>query len=426
MFIYFILVIFTLQSMRLKQVVYFICISSYFFNEMANRMFNRIIGQSIIGVLGLVIALVGCKREEDLTVEPNITIMRNVVKLDKTEQEINSFKDLLSTLSDDSFAIVREAVAQNLLTDSVVLAKLAKDTVPEIRLSVVLNPATPKTIIESLINDTDDYTRRIAQRYLQQGYLDFIYNQDQGNNSIKESVISNYYSLQRITEQLMDGMDLKLACYMFVTNMHFSDDVIQSNIHNKDFIIRMALAKSPHTPIKYLKKLSRDYDSRVREAIAYNIATPTRILEQIALDEVDIVKYYVATNSNTNMQTLNKLANDSSILVRSGVAENINTPVETLRVLSEYPHRVDFFSKDWDTTDGVKIAHKVAANPNTPKDIRDEYAKSRSVNIRGGLAINPNTDISLLKKLALDEFSHVRKNVAKNQFGSPYECNTLY
>lgn len=389
-------------------------------------MFNKIIGKSVIGVLGLFMVLTSCNQDEKIEVEPDIQIMRNVVTLEKSEEEIIIFKEILNTLSNDTFSIVREAVAQNMQTDSIVLAKLATDSVPEIRLSVILNPATPKAIIKSLTNDPDDYTRHIAQRYLQDGYFDFIYGTKQGENSIKESVIANYYSLLRINERLMDGMDLKLACYMFVTNMQFSHKVIKSNIHSKDFIIRIALAKSPYTPIKYLKKLSRDHDSRVREAIAYNIATPSSILEQIALDSDDVVKYYVATNSNTEIETLERLANDSSILVRSGVAENINTPEETLRLLAQYPQKVDFFSKDWDTTDGVKIAHKLAANPKTPLDVLQEYAHSRSVNIRGGLAMNPTTNIKLLKKLANDEFSHVRRNVAKNYFGKPYECNDLY
>ncbi len=343
-------------------------------------------------------------------------------RIERSIQDKKAFKRILHNLTSDNNPYVREVVAQNVLTTKEDLLTLSKDQFKDCRLSVLLNPATPSDIINTLTLDSDNYISYVAAMYVKKDkMLNFIKGTPLEHNQMKKKIIDNYYMLVKIKNRIMGGVDLKIACHMFLPNTKIPNSLLDKYINSSDVIMRLSIAKSAYTPLKYLRKLSTDDDVRVRESVAMNDSCTTELLHMLSEDINPHVRYYVSTNPNTAVETLEVLADDNVNFVQGGVAENHNTPPHVLRYLFTHFNKINFLDIEIDTTNGVKIAENIAANPNTPQDILDSLFLEKSPNIRAGLARNPKTSVEILSKLSKDFFAIVRGSVASNMLGETYK-----
>lgn len=122
-------------------------------------------------------------------------------------------------------------------------------------------------------------------------------------------------------------------------------------------------------------------------------------LEQYAEDESTDVRAAVARNPNTPAAVLERLAQDRDRGIRTAVAGNSQTPPETLRRLAEWA--------PW----------SVASNPATPSDLLAQLATrvSQSEYTLGQILAHPNVPVSVLEDCSLDPRWRVRLAVAQSR-----------
>ena len=225
----------------------------------------------------------------------------------------------------------------------------------------------------------------------------------------------------------------------------------------------LSVAEHPNTPQELLLKFSKSHDEKLRKAVAGNPSTPPSILEKLAYDKFDDVRFRVAYNSNTPINILfQELARDAKVNVdiasqlvsRYGYdpreefilnifAEESTSSLEVIleRLLKDAGiHAHLFLAKRFDLPSHLlerladlyenniiqvepkrnsiantvlKVRQAIALNPNTPVRCLEKLAKSQKGRIRRAVAGNPNITISILELLAKDKEYTVRKAVAK-------------
>ena len=183
-------------------------------------------------------------------------------------------------------------------------------------------------------------------------------------------------------------------------NNNASPEMIEELAKDKDWVVRIAVARNPNTPADILRKLAGDGDRFVKNAVLKNPTTPAEVLKKLVEDEDEDVRIEVAKNPNTPVDILMTLARDGDWEVRSAVLKNPITPAEVLKKLVE--------DENWE----VRFA--VASNPRTPVDILTKLAEDEGAGVRRGVAENHNTPVDILRKLADDEYWDVRCAVAEN------------
>ena len=160
-----------------------------------------------------------------------------------------------------------------------------------------------------------------------------------------------------------------------------------------------------------------------------NSSTSPKELEKLAQDESEWVRRNVAVNEKTPVSVLEKLAEDKDESVRSSVAENTNTPASVLEKLVDdfikagnlnfaktgYRRRLEHVSSGKELN---CVVDNVALNVNTPVPLLEKLAEDKDSFVRVCVAKNPNTPAPTLEKLVKDKDEYVRK-FAKNNPNFP-------
>jgi hypothetical protein len=238
-----------------------------------------------------------------------------------------------------------------------------------------MNPMTPGHVFDKLqqskhIEVVSDFTHR--QKNLDFGESEAIFHKE----------VQNRVGALTISEatEAWTKKDIGLAQY------HLLSALVQQAIAGADFL---PILSTGNIPKATLDALSKSHDEKILEAVAQNPNTSPSALgfigcnskEWLALDSI-------ARNPNTPGPVLLELAK-YSLHFKGEVAGNPG--------LSAPEH--ELFANDAD----VRCSY--ASNPILSPDQLEELAKSQDPWICFGVAENPNSNISTLKKLAKDKSS---------------------
>ena len=184
-----------------------------------------------------------------------------------------------------------------------------------------------------------------------------------------------------------------------------------------DANINESVAKHPNTPVEVLAMLAESEEIDTRIAVATNLSTTAEILHTLAKRSFDRVAKFIAKNPNTAVETLEIFARRSSSSLRAAVASNPNTPIEILLDLINC--NSPYISKE-------QVMYGAVLNPNMPKDVLADLAKSRNIEIRRLVAVNPNTDADTLLSLYRDREKIVQEAVYERIGGSGFDSYVNY
>jgi hypothetical protein len=274
--------------------------------------------------------------------------------------------------SEDAF--VRRIVAAIPQTDSLLLARLAKDPDSDVRQTVAKRRQQPEELLEVLARDGSlDVRRSVAKR------------------------------------------------------RQISIDLLRFLAKDPAPEVRCAVARNEAAPVEVLSQLRRDGDPRVREAAILLRTVPLRELRRLARDPADEVRNEVAGNRSTPVDVLEFLAKDRSSRVRRAVASNAATPIPTLLILARdgsaevrravASHKAtpgDVLSKLSGDSDG-KVRERVARRKDVAPDVLDGMKTDPVARVRFELAGNWATPSRALQRLAKDVDQRVRRQVARNR-----------
>ena len=160
------------------------------------------------------------------------------------------------------------------------------------------------------------------------------------------------------------------------------------------------ILKDSNISLEVLNKLVDDKNYKIKIFLAKNPNLPKEILYKLANDENYIIRAAVATNSNLPIEILNKLVTDKNIAVLYTLAQNLNTPPIILAKLAEINDQY--------------LQERIAIHKNTPVEILYKLSHKKSQLIRSFVVSNPNTPIEILIKLASDKSYQVRLSIAQN------------
>ena len=196
--------------------------------------------------------------------------------------------DILLRLASDSVPYVRSGVAMTLSFDplgsgesqsiiEMIAQKLATDTVPLVRFSLVENQKLPPTVFDALAHDPD-----------------FI---------IRQRLDLNLYATQSALAIL-------------------AQDSVQA--------VQVEALRHRNMPLVWLEKLSEDVSSQIRMAACQNINTPVAVLSRLSSDQDPMVRRAVADHVNTPLEILEKMARDNDMAVVVAVANHPKADRELL------------------------------------------------------------------------------------------------
>jgi hypothetical protein len=310
------------------------------------------------------------------------------------------------------------------------------------RRALANNPATPIALLENLAND-DEYIVRL----------------DLGKNistppSILSGLVPGCVALVSTQPRLVPFVSSK--GYLNLSKNPASPiDLLKGLSIHQDYAIRAGVARNFSTPAHILEGLAADPHADVRMGTAnHPFATPS-LLEFLASDECDDIQLSVARHRLTPSTTLLNLAyRNEKFRVQSlsmsrryslaiAVASNPGSPTEALEILSSVAEEFSTFGKDLIAAVSanpsspfpllIKISKKysdnviqeaIAANASLPDDLIEEFALSKSVEVRRAVALNPKTDQVVLRSL-MDDPNKLVKAIVMCRIGGEDLANFI-
>lgn len=206
--------------------------------------------------------------------------------------------DIQLHLAEDKEALVRSGVALSLEYDPLasdlqrtlktrLALKLATDSQPIVRLSLVSNRALPNEAYEQLANDADPVIR------------------------------------QKLAE-----------------NIQLSHPALAILAQDSLAVIRAAAAGHDNIAPAILIQLGRDVSAQVREAVATNVNTNFATLDTLADDPMLGVRLAVAKHPSTLPETLTRLIDDPDLAIQESVAKHPRADRSLLLALSGFDRDV--------------------------------------------------------------------------------------
>ena len=289
------------------------------------------------------------------------------------------------------------------------LEQTARSREREILLTLVINPTTPKDILEKLIPSQIPEVAEAATLHVNnsgemtEGWEEIAITafkkviQQKQNKDFR--YLEHLARLGLIPELVIEAIDsLEVYPYTFEQKISFlkqvikhpniSDKILEKFVINPSADLRKVVANHPNTSKKMLEYLAKDGNSYVREAVASNPNISENILEYLVKDGNSYVREAVANNPSVSEKILALLVRDKKASVRKFVAINPHTPKHILKQLI----------KD----DIVPVREKVAKNPNIPSSLLSHLAKDSQFRVRLKVAANLNASEGVLKHLARD------------------------
>lgn len=181
-----------------------------------------------------------------------------------------------------------------------------------------------------------------------------------------------------------------------------------------DMELLKEIAANPNLSREYLNKLA---DTPVGIDAVKNPSTPQAVVERALVSDDDIKRAAAAENPKTRPEALFKLSSDPSPIVRAGLAKNPAISIDIMRKLASDvdaevrksllenqelpPELLDRIVNN--TEPDCDFVRKMMANP----CITPEMLRRNSVNadecVRAGVASNPNTPREILNNFILDK-----------------------
>ncbi|MEH2356221.1 hypothetical protein [Nostoc sp.] len=208
-----------------------------------------------------------------------------------------------------------------------------------------------------------------------------------------------------------------------------SIDLLERLASDRRASVRLLVAAHPSTPAKVLEKLAQDTDENVPFKAAKNPNATSTVIEFFAeflVKQLQIVSSIngakiqkckssaieLVRRSDITPKVLETLLQMNSSVVVDAIALSLKTPATMLLALTDYQER---FSSD------IHFLINLAKNPNTPSDgleklylkINQTQHPNRISGLRA-IAAHPNTPVHLLEQFAVDSHHLIRSKVATN------------
>jgi hypothetical protein len=292
--------------------------------------------------------------------------------MDFLEEKPGTSPELLESLAKHQSSYVRQLVADHPRTPPHVLDALASDNETSVVNTLLENPQTTTDTLEKL-------TRNLAVKEFAKSerFLPYCHASEKIVRHVNVSpkileILTDYtlprYSIARLSSALPSLLRQVLA---------------KAEIE-KDVVLWELLVHNPNTPADVLDILFTTIERKQTQKTLKFLApllkhpnTPAHLLEKVAFNGgVPELLQAIAQNSSTSTKTLVSMA---KICTNSLILRNI------------------------------------AANPNTPIEVLNQFAASPSLLVRSGVASNPVAPLQILERLSADEKSNVRAEVAQNQ-----------
>lgn len=303
----------------------------------------------------------------------------------------NTSESLLLQLAERGSSYVEMAIAQNPKTPLSLLNKFADWENFSMHEAIARNPQAPSAILEKLAGEDEKEVRDLVKN----------------NPNVSETAIA-----------IINFIDGKPGT---------SIDLLEQLASDRRASVRLLVAAHPSTPAKVLEKLAQDTDEYVSFKAASNPNATSTVLEFFA--EFLVKKIQGLSSSNEIMlkrravqlarssditpkvlETLSQMKNEHHVLVE--IASSLKTPPTILLAIindQASPHG------------SIELFIKLAENPNTPSDgLEKLYLKIKQSHylekISGlyAIAAHPNTPIHLLEQFAVHHPADLRAKVARN------------
>ena len=322
--------------------------------------------QQLIGDLELAIRI---------AVQYNPNCPPELVKLVTGQHEVASNWDTdsqqLDNLSHSNWDWIRLAVAQNPSTSEETLLQLAEDKVFKIQLAVAKNPATSAKILAILAEHSSKIIQAVVAKHL----------------NATEEILRYLFDIKQIVIKSRENLPASII----------------EKIFNKS-------PKEPETPL-FLLEHGGFLGFFVRQK-----NTPTWILAEFANIDLEELKIYVENNykKSPTVQDIEGWIGDRCNNMIE-LAKHPQVSREILEILANFPNH--------------KVQLAVAINQKTHEKIRlqllEELATNYNYKIKTEVAKNLNTPLSILKKMAQNEFYQTKLiQEIRRVFASEYPENS--
>ncbi|MGB8699187.1 MAG: WGR domain-containing protein, partial [Thermosynechococcaceae cyanobacterium] len=184
---------------------------------------------------------------------------------------------------------------------------------------------------------------------------------------------------------------------------------------NLDLDVRTSIAKQTFNVPEVYHQLAKDEHDQVRSAVASNLYTPSDILLQLAQDSVLNVRLAVAKNNSAPEAALNLLCEDPYAKVKKEVDKN---RAEVKKALQQIRYKLGYKIPQIDSLEEIHSDLLIDDGNGWDFDVRwyvkktnswdwrasslEEEAQSQDKELRAAIALNPNTPIHVLRRLADD------------------------
>lgn len=246
---------------------------------------------------------------------------------------------ILEALSHDFFDEVRTLVARNRGTPLKVLEDLAKDNATTIRQAVSMHPALPTHLLNRLARDRAESVRQNIVGHardpkMEPEMLKRLSVCDLPD--VRVEVAKNPATPYPLLEVLARDADksvrdaVKLRFLRDAKNPLLPRENLEKLLASGDDTVKMAALDNPALPPENLLGLAQDPSERVRQALAKSrvAAASPAVLKLLSQDPSSSVRREVAANTQLDDDTLSGLTLDDSLIVREALLAN---PRETER-----------------------------------------------------------------------------------------------
>ncbi|MBD2690405.1 hypothetical protein [Anabaena catenula] len=323
----------------------------------------------------------------------------------------NTSESLLLKLAQRGSSNVKQAIAQNPKAPLSLLNQFADWRDYAMHLAIGRNPQVPSAILEKLAGEN--------------------------RNEIRE-MVKNHPNVSETAIAIINFIEGKPGTPI---------DLLERLASDRRASVRLLVAAHPSTPAKVLEKLAQDADEDVPfKAVSHPNATSTvleffaeflvkqhqrvspsnqamykrsavRLVERsditpkvvenlLQMNEFDVV-YAIASSLKTPPMMLLALTEYQApssvhIIFLLSLAQNPNTPSEALEKLYLKINPTPHFIKVNGEQVFTNALQAIAAHPNTPVHLLEQFAVHSRADLRAKVATNVNTPISILERLSND------------------------
>ncbi|KAF3888683.1 MULTISPECIES: HEAT repeat domain-containing protein [Nostocales] len=312
--------------------------------------------------------------------------------------------ETLSELATSPWVEIRKGVAFHPNTPQVILERLAQDESWRVKTAVALNINTPSWVLEQLAqNETEP---------------------------VCEAVACNPHTPGIVLEKLCE-VGYCTHCSLIAEHPNTSANILEKLATNFQGI-REGVARNSNTPVSLLLKLAQDACEGIRVAVVGNPKTPHDAIASLKIDPDYDVRFAAVRRSHQDAEyrikppipkwfseypiTLRTKAKDLALYIRVPVLFTDSWMNDDRPLLPLSTHQLQKISLEQLVEDAKsqdnEVRIRVAINPNTPIDLLEKLANDEDDYVRRAAVTNSNASVNILEKLGLDTNSDVREVVA--------------